>query len=197
MKNIAKLSAAVLTLAVFAGCESMPWNKDDKKSDDRATTTDDAKGKTAVAHMKPAGGASTQPSMGKTSGDVHFTQTGNNVRVQAKLTGLPPGEHGIHIHEKGDLSAPDLTSAGAHFNPEKHKHAGPTDASRHAGDLGNLTADSSGKATLDVTVSEISVGGENDVIGKSVIIHAKADDLKTDPSGNSGGRIAGGVIEPK
>jgi Cu-Zn family superoxide dismutase len=186
-------AAPFLAAGIFIGCESMPDMPWEKKKQD--TSKADAKAD-AVAHIKPSQAASTQPSWGKPSGTVTFTQQeGDRVRVKANLTGLSPGEHGIHIHEKGDLSAPDLMSAGAHYNPGGHKHAGPNDESRHAGDLGNITADASGKAKLDIVVTGISVGGQNDVLGKSVIVHAKADDLKTDPSGNSGGRAGGGVIE--
>ena len=184
-------AASLVSLGLVVGCENMPWEK--KSKDD----VDAKGGAVAVANIRPAQAASTQPSWGKPMGTVTFTQKGDKVRVQANLTGLQPGEHGFHIHDKGDLSAPDLSSAGPHFNPEKHKHAGPKDEMRHAGDLGNINADASGKATLDITIGEISVGGENNIVGKSVIVHAKADDLKTDPSGNSGGRAGGGVIEMK
>jgi Cu-Zn family superoxide dismutase len=89
-------------------------------------------------------------------------------------------------------------SAGGHFNPDKHIHGGPTTSPVHAGDLGNLQADADGKAKMDLTVDDITLGGEkNDVIGKAVIIHAKEDDFKTQPTGNAGGRIGGGVIEMK
>ena len=87
-------------------------------------------------------------------------------------------------------------STGGHYNPDKHVHGGPTTSPVHAGDFGNITADDSGKATLDLTVDDLSVGGaKNDVVGKAVIIHAKEDDLKSQPAGNAGARIAGGVIE--
>lgn len=189
---IAALTPALslVSIGLCIGCENMPWEK-------QSNDVSDKKGAVAVANIRPAQAASTQPSWGKPMGTVTFTQKGDKVRVQANITGLQPGEHGFHIHDKGDLSAPDFSSAGPHYNPEGHKHAGPKDQSRHAGDLGNLTADASGKATLDINVSEISVGGENNIVGKSVIVHAKADDLKTDPSGNSGGRAGAGVIEMK
>jgi Cu-Zn family superoxide dismutase len=178
---------AALSLGLMLGCEHMPWSSNKARN---------ATGKVAVAHIHAAGAAATQPAMGNPSGTVTFTQTGDQVRVQAKLKGLTPGVHGFHIHQSGDLSAADLSSAGGHFNPQHEHHGGPTDANRHAGDLGNITADANGKATLDRLMSGISVSGtENDIVGKSVIVHAKADDLKSDPSGNSGARIAGGVIE--
>jgi Cu-Zn family superoxide dismutase len=193
MTRLTKIAPFFAAAALFLICDSMPWQSDSKKT----TTTTEEK-VDAIAHIKPSQAASTQPSWGKPAGTVTFTQQGDKVRVKANITGLSPGEHGFHIHEKGDLSAPDLSSAGAHFNPTGHKHAGPNDQQRHAGDLGNITADASGKAKLDITVSGISIGGgQADIIGKSVIVHAKADDLKTDPSGNAGGRAGGGVIEKK
>ena len=180
------IAVPALSLAVLAGCDHMHMNNDgDKKT-------------VAVAHIKPAPGATTQPAIGKGAGTVTFTQKAvDKVRVQAELTGLPPGEHGIHIHEKSDLTAPDLSSAGPHFNPSHAKHAGPMAEMHHAGDLGNITADASGNAKLDITIDGVTLLGDgaNNILMKSVVIHAKADDLKTDPSGNSGPRIAGGVIE--
>ena len=131
----------------------------------------------------------------KITGRVTFTQAGEGVRIVADVAGLTPGRHGFHVHESSDLSAPDLRSAGPHFNPDGTKHGGPDTEMRHAGDLGNLTADESGHATLDRTIKGISVGGAgNGVVGHSVVIHAGEDDLKTDPAGNSGARIAAGVI---
>ncbi len=157
----------------------------------RATPLADAPAAaSAVAHLQNAGNVNE-----KITGTVTFMQDGDNLKVVADIDGLTPGKHGIHIHAKADLSAPDLSSAGPHFNPDGHHHGGPDTAERHAGDLGNLTADDKGHAHLEETVSGVSVGAKNDVVGHSVIIHAKADDLKTDPSGESGGRIAGGVIE--
>ena len=122
---------------------------------------------------------------------------GKGVKVHAVVTGLEPNsKHGFHIHEKADLMHPDLTSAGGHFNPTMHKHGGPEGAERHGGDLGNLTADASGKATYEATVEGITIDDpKTGVVGHSVIVHEKPDDMKTDPSGNSGARIAGGVIK--
>jgi Cu-Zn family superoxide dismutase len=183
------LSVAFLMFSIVAGCKSM--QKDHEMA---------ASKKVAVAHISPAGAASTQPSMGSAGGTVTFTQMDHGVKVVAELTGLPPGKHGFHIHEKGDLSAPDLSSAGGHYNPEgpSHYHGGPTtNPMIHAGDLGNIEANVSGEAHLEVTVHNISIGGKNDIIGRSVIIHAKPDDLKSQPAGNAGARIGGGIIEEK
>ena len=128
------------------------------------------------------------------TGTVTFTQVGDEVQVVADITGLKPGKHGFHLHEKGDCSAPDAASAGPHFNPLQHKHGGTTGTERHAGDLGNIEADASGKAHLDWK-AKINLSGPSSIIGKSVVVHEKEDDLKTDPSGNSGARVACGVIE--
>jgi Cu-Zn family superoxide dismutase len=199
MNGFIRASAGVcIGLAVaVAGCQE-EGHHDHKASDSTSTMAEKpAKGKVAVAHIKPAKAASTQPSWGSPMGTVTFTQMGEKVKVVADLTGLPPGKHGFHVHEKGDLSAPDLMSAGGHFNPGGHPHGGPTTSAVHEGDLGNITADSNGAAHLEVTVDDISVGtgAKNDVMGRSVIVHAKADDLSSQPSGNSGARIGGGKIE--
>lgn len=151
-------------------------------------TTMAPEGPSATAVVRPASGS-------QAHGTVKFTQVGTRVRVDAEIAALTPGLHGFHIHEKGDCSAPDATSAGAHFNPATKKHGGPGAADRHAGDLGNLNANEFGKATLTVMVDGISVGKENSVIGRGIVVHADPDDLKTDPTGNSGGRIACGAIE--
>ena len=137
------------------------------------------------------------PGQDDVKGTVRFTPADKGVRVRAEITGLEPNsKHGFHIHDKGDLSAPDLMSAGGHFNPAMKKHGGPHAAEHHAGDLGNLEADDKGKATYDAVAEGITLDdSKTGIIGKSVIVHAKADDLKTDPAGDSGARIAGGVIE--
>ena len=143
--------------------------------------------------------ATLQPKSGtQVTGDATFTQKGDKVEIVVNAKSLPPGAHGIHVHEKGDCSAADASSAGAHFAPGGGQHAGPTDPGRHGGDLGNIDADASGAGKLTITTDKLSVGsGEKDVIGKALVIHGDPDDLKTQPSGNSGGRIACGVIEVK
>jgi Cu-Zn family superoxide dismutase len=131
----------------------------------------------------------------KVGGTVTFTEVADGVQVHADLTGLASGKHGFHVHEFGDCSAPDAASAGAHFNPTSEPHAGPDDTARHVGDMGNVEADTSGKATLEYVDHNISLAKDNNsVIGRSVIVHAKQDDLKTQPSGDSGARVACGVI---
>jgi Cu-Zn family superoxide dismutase len=131
----------------------------------------------------------------KLSGTVTFTEVADGVQIHADITGLTPGNHGFHVHEFGDCSAADASSAGAHFNPTNKPHAGPDATERHVGDMGNVEADASGKATLEYVDHQISLTNDQDsVIGRSVVVHAKADDLKTQPAGDSGARIACGVI---
>ena len=131
----------------------------------------------------------------KVSGTVTFTPVADGVQVHAEITGLTPGKHGFHVHEFGDCSAADASSAGAHFNPTNQPHAGPDAAARHEGDMGNVEADASGNAKLDYVDHQISLSSDaKSAIGRSVVVHAKPDDLKTQPSGDSGARIACGVI---
>ncbi|MEO5754528.1 MAG: superoxide dismutase family protein [Chthoniobacterales bacterium] len=130
----------------------------------------------------------------KVEGTVTFTKSGDETKVVADLTGLTPGQHGFHIHEFGDCSSDDGKSAGGHFNPTNNPHAGHDDAKRHGGDLGNIEADSTGKAHLELTDRMLSMSGETSIIGRSVIVHEKADDMKTQPTGDAGGRVACGVI---
>ena len=141
----------------------------------------------AIAVLVPGSGSSVH-------GTVTFTQEHDGVRVKADVTGLTPGLHGFHVHEKGDLSKGDLTSAGGHFNPEHHHHAGRDAMDRHAGDLGNLEAGADGHATLDVVDTHLKLSGPESIIGRGVIVHAKADDMKSQPAGDAGSRVAGGVI---
>ena len=128
------------------------------------------------------------------AGVVTFAQAEAGVRVVATISGLTPGEHGFHIHQYGDCSASDGTSAGGHFNPEDQPHAGPHDAKRHVGDLGNITANEDGDASLDYVDTKLSLSGGNSIIGRGVIVHSAPDDLSSQPTGNAGGRVACGVV---
>jgi Cu-Zn family superoxide dismutase len=141
----------------------------------------------AIAVVHPLGES-------KVSGKVVFTQTRSGVEISAEITGLEPGEHGFHVHEFGDCSMADGTCAGGHFNPTGAPHAGPDDAKRHVGDLGNIKVSEDGKATYKRVDKLVALNGPNSVIGRSVIIHAAPDDLKTQPSGNAGARVGCGVI---
>ena len=128
------------------------------------------------------------------TGTVTFTASGDTVNVVADISGLTPGKHGFHIHEFGDCSSPDGKSAGGHFNPGNHHHGAPDATDRHAGDLGNIEADASGKAHLEMTDKVMKLSGTDSILGHAVIVHEKADDLKTQPTGDAGGRLACGVI---
>ena len=136
------------------------------------------------------------PTKGNTAkGTVSFTPHGNKLLVVAEVSGLAPGNHGFHVHEKGDCSADDATSAGGHFNPTAKPHGDPAQADHHAGDMPMLVADASGVARLNVEIAPASVGGgATDIVGKAVIVHKDADDYRTQPTGNSGARVACGVI---
>ncbi|MFQ5526594.1 MAG: superoxide dismutase family protein [Thermoanaerobaculia bacterium] len=130
------------------------------------------------------------------SGMLMFTQEGDVVSITAHIEGAPPGTHGLHIHDIGDCSSEDFKSAGGHFNPTEAPHGGPADAERHAGDLGNIEVGENGSAHLEMTSDMITVGaGANSVIGRGVILHEKADDLVSQPTGAAGSRLACAVVE--
>jgi len=151
-----------------------------------------AHGIVASAELKPTEG-------NQGSGIVTFTDVDGTVRIVADLEGLKPGKHGFHIHEKGDCSAPDASSAGGHFNPSGTPHGAPENPpdQRHVGDLGNLEAAADGKAHYEWVGEVISLEGPNSIVGKAVIVHAEPDDLTSQPTGNAGARVACGVIQVK
>ena len=164
------LSAAALGLAMLAGC---------------ATPS----GPQAVADLKPTTGNTA-------SGTVRFAQSGGMVKVSGEIRGLKPNaEHGFHIHEKGDCSSGDGMSAGGHFNPTTKPHGAPTVPDHHTGDMPMVVADGAGNATLTAELDTATIGsGTTDIVGKSVIVHKDPDDYKTQPTGNSGPRLACAVI---
>lgn len=143
----------------------------------------------AVAELK-------SPSMTKLKSDIKFKKTAEGVKVVAVVSGLNPGSvHGFHIHEKGECKGPDFKSAGEHFNPMKHAHNSPAAAAKHAGDLGNLIANEKGIAKTEVIIKEEKDVSLSNMIGRSVVLHDKPDDLTSQPSGDSGDRIACGIIK--
>jgi superoxide dismutase, Cu-Zn family len=127
-------------------------------------------------------------------GVVTFDEVDNGIHVVANITGLTPGKHGFHIHEFGDINSDDGNSAGGHFNPMGMPHSMPMSKERHTGDMGNIEADENGSAHLDYIDSAMKLNGEYSIIGHAIIIHAKEDDFKTQPTGNAGARVGYGVI---
>jgi Cu-Zn family superoxide dismutase len=142
----------------------------------------------AVCVIAPVGGK------GKVHGVIYFTQKGKKVEVTGEITGLTPGKHGFHVHEFGDLTSSDAMATGGHFNPEGKMHGGLHDEDRHVGDLGNVVADEDGKATVKLEDTLLSLHGPHSILGRALIVHAKADDLKSQPAGDAGARIGAGVI---
>lgn len=150
-----------------------------------------------AAPQGPAATASLRPTAGSnTSGTVRFVQAGSQVLVSGEVRGLKPGaEHGFHVHEKGDCSSPDGTSAGGHFNPEGKPHGQHGPGLHHAGDLPSLKADANGVAAFSFESNSIAVGsGATDIVGKGLIVHRDPDDYTTQPTGNAGPRLACAVI---
>ena len=171
MRSILSLTAAA---ALCAGCGTMGLGG--------------GGGASAVADLEPTQGNSAR-------GKVTFTQKGERVRVNARISGLKPGsEHGFHVHEKGDCSSGDGMSAGGHYNPAGKPHGHHGGMERHAGDLPNLRADASGNASADFEVSGVSVGGNADIVGRGLIVHRDPDDYRSQPAGNAGPRLACAVI---
>ena len=154
-----------------------------------------------VATQLAASARATLAAVGESgvSGELVFDIADGGVRVTGTLAGLQPGAtHALHVHEFGDCSAPDATSAGGHFNPGQQPHGDrAAGGAHHAGDIPNQTAGDNGEAAVDQALAglEIASGGANDIVGKGVIVHAQADDYTTQPTGDAGGRIACGVIE--
>ncbi|MBU2492622.1 MAG: superoxide dismutase family protein [Bacteroidetes bacterium] len=141
----------------------------------------------AVAVLQPLNGSSV-------SGIVYFKEKGGTVEVIADVKGLTPGEHGFHIHTFGDLRANDGSLTGGHFNPTNMKHGGPATEERHIGDLGNILALDDSTAQYVQDKIAFTINGTNSILGRSVVIHSGEDDFKTQPTGNSGTKIAAGII---
>ena len=131
-------------------------------------------------------------------GTVSFVQSapGEPVAISAHIEGAPEGPHGFHVHEVGDCSAEDFTSAGGHFNPAGVPHAGPDDYERHAGDLGNVEVGAEGMGHYELTSDLLTVeDGPQSVVGRAVVLHEQMDDLVSQPTGAAGARLACGVVE--
>ncbi|TWU21140.1 Superoxide dismutase [Cu-Zn] precursor [Novipirellula galeiformis] len=126
----------------------------------------------------------------KTRGTLRLVQKGDALTITGQVRNLTPGEHGFHIHEFGDRRAADGTSAGGHYNPDGHEHGGPG-AHSHAGDLGNILANADGVANVNITTKDTAL---HFILGRSFVVHAGADDLKSQPSGDAGPRVAVGIV---
>jgi Cu-Zn family superoxide dismutase len=153
----------------------------------RTATAEGPRVSEAVCVLQPTEGNSVR-------GKFTFVQEGDAVRVRGEVTGLTPGLHGFHVHEHGDLDCGDGMCTGGHFNPDGVEHAGPDATIRHVGDLGNIEADDKGNATYDRLDKVVRLNGPHSIVGRALIVHAKADDLKSQPTGDAGARLAYGVI---
>jgi Cu-Zn family superoxide dismutase len=175
---------AATVCALLAACASAPTAQVAKA--EPATSSAQA----AEVNLAPASGS-------LVSGKLVLVPMGDGVHVTGQVGGLKPGDlRGFHIHEKGDCSAADASSAGGHFNPAAQAHGRAGQGAHHAGDTDNLVADANGAARVDAHVRGVTLGGgaANDIAGRAFIVHAAADDYATQPTGNAGARVACGVI---
>ena len=179
MKNLLLTSSVVLALSACAA----PDSKSPEGSADKA----------ASAVMAAKSGS-------QVAGTLEMMTMGNGVHVMGTLTGLAPNQSfGFHVHEKGDCSAADATSAGGHFNPTAQPHGSAESAAHHAGDMDNIKSDENGSERVSFHIENVGLGNGSatDINGRALVVHAKPDDYTTQPSGNSGDRIACGVITLK
>lgn len=157
------------------------------------------KDEVAVGTPTPGGARATamlKTSTGADAGRATATDVAGGLRFTLDVKGLPPGTHGAHIHTVGRCDAPDFTTAGGHWNPTAMKHGSMNPQGPHEGDLPNLMIGTDGRGTLGATIPGATMAGLLDADGAAIVVHAGPDDLMTDPSGNSGGRIACGVFSP-
>ncbi len=174
---------ALAPVALLAACSG-------SKPPSTAATAPPA-GPTAVAALEPRSGSSL-------TGRATFVQNGNSVHVSVDVANAPQGVHAVHLHEKGDCSAPDAASAGGHFNPTHTEHGSPDAPGHHAGDFGNVLVGEDGHGHLELDTTMLTVlPGDRSVVGRAIVVHAKEDDMHTQPTGNAGGRIGCGVVERK
>ena len=196
--------ALILLLFVAAACGSdqKATEADEAEDTEMDMTTDEettevaepVKGNEASAVINSASGS-------EMTGLATFIDNGDgSVTFKLMVEKATKGEHAVHLHEKGDCSADDATSAGGHWNPESKDHGKRGESGQyHAGDVANLSVAADGMGSMIMTVEgwNVGAGGDNDVIGKAVIIHAKADDFTSQPSGAAGARVGCGVVEMK
>ncbi|WP_179315728.1 superoxide dismutase family protein [Winogradskyella undariae] len=191
MKNL-KFITLALTILFATACKDKPKNTDKVTKTEEAKETPISQKSLSIA-LDPKSGSNVE-------GTINFSEENGTVSMVGTITGLEEGKHAIHIHEKADCSANDGTSSGGHWNPTAQPHgAWGDEAGYHKGDIGNLTANSDGKATITKTTDEWCIGCEDDtknILGKAVIVHIGVDDLKSQPSGDAGTRIGcAGIIK--
>jgi len=177
---------ATTACALLAACSSTPSTPEAQPAASASAST----AQEAVANLASASGS-------LASGKLVLKPMGDGVHISGDIGGLGPGDaRGFHIHEKGDCSAADASSAGGHFNPEAQPHGRAGQGPHHAGDSDNIVADANGVAHVDAHVSGVTLGGgaANDIAGRAIIVHAAADDYASQPTGNAGARVACGVI---
>ncbi|HEY7820053.1 MAG TPA: superoxide dismutase family protein [Vicinamibacteria bacterium] len=180
---------SIAFLLLFAGCRP-DGDLIDTDAEDKLSRREEGR-ESAVARIEGKSGSSL-------NGDARFTETGGGVRVVVSIEGAPPGPLAVHLHETGDCSAPDASTAGGHWNPEGEPHGRRGSESFHAGDIGNIEVGSDGKGTIQIVAENWKLddaAGEQDPLGKAVVIHAGRDDFETQPDGAAGTRIGCGVIE--
>ncbi len=178
---------ATCVATALAACASTPTPRPAPVAAPAATGTADS----AVANLASASGS-------LVSGKLNLAPMGNGVHIRGDIGGLTPGStHGFHIHETGDCSAADASSAGGHFNPTGQPHGKAEAGAHHLGDIDNIRADASGIAHVNVHVQDVVLGGgaSNDIAGRAIVVHGKADDYTSQPSGDAGARVACGVIQ--
>lgn len=189
------LIAAVSAVALISACQKPA----EPAANDMATANDMG----AMNEAAPAATAQSAQLMdagGKAIGTVEMSEDASGLTLKVTAAGLPAGTHGVHLHEKGMCEGPKFESAGAHWNPMTKQHGRDNPMGAHLGDLANMDATDGAEATSTYQVAGVTMGGTGNALadadGTSLVVHAKADDYKTDPSGNSGDRIACAVIAP-
>lgn len=189
------VTLSLCLLAAFACADSI----EDSPAAERpgaATPGEDPAPVTAEPAERVAEAALSPTEGHEANGSVTFTEVDDGVRIAVEIEGLGPGPHGFHVHETGDCSAPDASSAGDHFAPADGSHGSPSDSlgARHVGDLGNLVADAEGLVRHETTDPLLALSGERSIVDRAVVVHAGEDDLETDPAGGAGEPVACGVI---
>ncbi len=200
MKKLA-LSMTLLAMIAFTGCKNQNKEADDMDELNDSTQVDAMdnedemmdEAKTLTVNMESKSGSNA-------TGTVTFTEENGMVKMEGTFSGLKPGTHAIHLHEKADCSAADATSAGGHWNPTNQKHGKWGDANGyHRGDIGNFEADADGNGTVSMQTDEWCIGcadANKDITGKGIIVHEGTDDFVSQPSGDAGSRVAcGGIIQ--